>query len=338
MLRLVSAVPLPARILPGAALALACAGPIEDPSDLATGHRQESAATLSQVTSVLPCADRPMPALDLADTAPQRALWLLWLGAASNEPAALDPLLGSLGFTRVQRFGRPETASGLVLDHPTCRVVAFSGSDSASDWATNVRGNLRSAQPLAGRVHAGFAGALDELMPELTPLLEGEQRLCLTGFSQGGALAELLAARLAGTRALAPLAVFAAPRPGNGEFAEALRAALGSDVRIYASSSDPVPRLPPLAASAGAALAFWEPDSGAGALAKRAAVLALQVADYRHPGALLVMRDGALHDAGAGDDPAFYEQLATTTLEQARIALDDAHRAGTYLCQLAALP
>lgn len=130
-------------------------------------------------------------------------------------------------------------------DHPPAEVVL--------DWLNNV--DLLSARNTAwpGRVHAGFAGSVDRLWPQIRAAIgqlirPGEpNRLFITGHSKGGALANLAAWRALGIEGLdGPVRVLtvAAARAGNGDFRAAYEAHGGIECTRYESAFDVVPLLP----------------------------------------------------------------------------------------------
>ena len=107
----------------------------------------------------------------------------------------------------------------------THAVLGFRGSDPVTlpNWITDSIAPLTVVKPYDGRVHLGFATALEQSWDEICERLVGlgERPLFVTGHSLGGALAKLAAHRL--TRlGKAPRATytFGAPRVGNRRFCE----------------------------------------------------------------------------------------------------------------------
>jgi triacylglycerol lipase len=125
-------------------------------------------------------------------------------------------------------------AEGFAARAPRFLVLAFRGSESAADWRVNLDARMIRVPWAPGRVHRGFAGALDDVWPRVARRLRAlrdppdedspPRPLWLTGHSLGGALASLAAARLEheGTPA-AGLATFGQPRVGDWDFVQGLR-------------------------------------------------------------------------------------------------------------------
>ena len=138
---------------------------------------------------------------------------------------------------REQRFfDRGSTQAALVVGNDAAFLV-FRGTSDLLDWLTNLR-VAPTAWPEGGRVHEGFARALQKVVDEVDSEL---QRLSLptfvTGHSLGGALATLASSRHPFVAAY----TFGAPRVGDAEFWTTLRCPLHRVV----NGRDLVPRLPP---------------------------------------------------------------------------------------------
>jgi hypothetical protein len=139
-------------------------------------------------------------------------------------------------------------------------VVAFRGSlpldspdweQTIRDWINDLDAELVRGTALPGLVHAGFWGSLDGLWAKLLPEVQRRltqsgptSQLYVTGHSKGGAVANLAAMRLLIERGLGAQAfTYAAPHPGNEDFAAAYDGHIAS-VR-YEYADDVVPLLPP---------------------------------------------------------------------------------------------
>ena len=117
-------------------------------------------------------------------------------------------------------------------------ALVFRGTTGPVDWRRNSN-TLPTDWPRGGRVHAGFASALDAVWAELETALEAVPApLLYTGHSLGGALAVLAAGRRP------PLAVytFGAPRIGDARFSESLA---GIAAYRVVNRRDVVARTPP---------------------------------------------------------------------------------------------
>lgn len=143
-------------------------------------------------------------------------------------------------------------------------VLAFRGTEvDTGDWATDLRAWM-TAWPNGGRVHQGFASALDLVWRDLAPRLETMAgRRLYTGHSLGAALAVLAASR----HPPDALYVYGCPRVGDEEF---VRSLAGVESHRYTNCCDAVCGLPP------------------------------EALGYRHLGPPLYLdRDGALHPSPA---------------------------------------
>jgi hypothetical protein len=135
-------------------------------------------------------------------------------------------------------------------------VIAFRGTlaiDDESkpfaerllDWITDLHALLVDWRGVAGKVHAGFAGAFMTLQAQIDPLITaGIENLFFVGHSKGGALARLAA--IDDFKLLSrpgTVVTFGAPRVGNVEFAKGYAATPIRDFRFEAAG-DIVPHVP----------------------------------------------------------------------------------------------
>jgi hypothetical protein len=119
-------------------------------------------------------------------------------------------------------------------------VVAFRGTDATdpTDIATDAEFLQTKWQP-GGRVHKGFAKALEDIFSALsTALAEFSTRILYTGHSLGAALATLLSS----IKRPDFLYTFGSPRSGDEEFVASLD---GLSNRRFINCCDIVPRIPP---------------------------------------------------------------------------------------------
>lgn len=118
-------------------------------------------------------------------------------------------------------------------------VLALRGSQTRSDWTSNLRFDLTDHLVL-GPTHTGFLASAQEIVG--TALLVATERpLVVVGYSRGGAVGIVLAALLkAAGRPPVEVVTFGAPKAGVR-----LGEALGDiPVRQYALAGDPVPEWP----------------------------------------------------------------------------------------------
>jgi Lipase (class 3) len=162
----------------------------------------------------------------------------------------ISQVLGRLGFG-CRFFEKPGTPQGMGTHcilafhddpEPTRNlcIVAFRGTDAndPSDIATDAEFLQTESQP-GGRVHKGFAEALEDVLSALsTALAEFSIRILYTGHSLGAALATLLSS----IRRPDFLYAFGSPRVGNGDFVATLN---GLSIRRFVNCCDIVPRMPP---------------------------------------------------------------------------------------------
>jgi hypothetical protein len=141
-------------------------------------------------------------------------------------------------------------------------VVAFRGTlpldgpftiPKLLDWVNDLNARPIPGDGLPGGVHEGFLGSLDSLWDAVRDeakrhmLQAGTAApLLVTGHSKGGAVAALAAMRFREQEGVEPTVVtFAAPKPGNTEFADEYNAVM--DHTRYEFAEDVVPHLPPSA-------------------------------------------------------------------------------------------
>jgi hypothetical protein len=163
----------------------------------------------------------------------------------------IQEVLGRLNFTDFQFFESRQDLEGrgthcflvlrnLVDKDKKLAVVAFRGTDADDpfDLADDADIVLTSWQK-GGRVHRGFANALEEIWPDLDRALQPiDCRILFTGHSLGAAMATLLAS----ARKPDFLYTFGSPRVGDAEFVSRL-----DDIPYvrYVDCCDLVARLPP---------------------------------------------------------------------------------------------
>lgn len=124
-------------------------------------------------------------------------------------------------------------------------AVVTRGTATTYDWLSNL--NVAIARGPGGyMVHAGFQRVYESIADSIVESLRGRNPSTIhcVGHSLGGAVANLVAARLAGVAEI-ELYTFGAPRAGHGSFAGNLteRLQAGNIHRAY-NPSDPVPMVP----------------------------------------------------------------------------------------------
>ncbi len=186
-----------------------------------------------------------MPALNLetGGDAVANAYTLAHLAEAAYADApADDSSFQKTVFSTAVTFADVDTETqGFVTANADHLVVAFRGTDQVRDWLTNITARMEAG--FGGKVHAGFAAALDSVWADveehLSSLRDNGQTVWVTGHSLGGALATLAAKRLA-VRPHATM-TFGQPRVGDRAFASAFKPV---HVR-FVNNKDIVPTVPP---------------------------------------------------------------------------------------------
>lgn len=147
--------------------------------------------------------------------------------------------LAAVGFRLVVSPFDHAGTQAFLAEGPDFAVLTFRGSDDLDAWTTNL-----DAMPAPwqgpGKVHRGFAKALEAVWQEITQALPDRQRrLLVTGHSLGAALATLAAAILPQVH----LYTFGSPRVGDNAFRDAVVAIVVRAER-YIDNRDLVCRLP----------------------------------------------------------------------------------------------
>lgn len=128
-------------------------------------------------------------------------------------------------------------------------VLSFRGTSSLKDFKTDARILKTSTDWADGKVHRGFAGALDSVWPDITDLLgepgQQQKELWVTGHSLGAALAQLAALRLKklGYEVRA-VYTYGTPRIGNKAFVADYDRVVGDRTFPHINRNDLVTRVP----------------------------------------------------------------------------------------------
>jgi hypothetical protein len=161
--------------------------------------------------------------------------------------ARIQTVLDRVGFEQCEFFESQGTQQGegvhcflALRQDDKLAVVAFRGTDAKdiSNVAYDVNFRLEAWRK-GGAVHAGFAHALDKLLPELSPALKdaGARRVLFTGHSLGAAMATLLAS----LEESDALYTFGSPMVGDAAFVNTLK---GVKNYRYVDCCDLVARIP----------------------------------------------------------------------------------------------
>jgi hypothetical protein len=133
---------------------------------------------------------------------------------------------------------------GFVAAERNMAIVAFRGTESIGNALTDVETALIRHDIFPGLVHLGFAHAVDAVYPTVRVLLTTFDRdlpIWVTGHSLGGAMASLVAHRLAHEGfPVRAVYTYGSPRPGDRNFRDAYRL---PNYR-FVNDNDLVPHLP----------------------------------------------------------------------------------------------
>ena len=214
-------------------------------------------------SATAPAAPRPLPsffdALSSASTdfTAGRAYWLAQAAnhAYETNRDTARTWLSQQGQTNVQFFDQAGTNTQAFLSWGDgVALLAFRGTEqNLTDWTTDAEFELVDAgtHGLPGKIHHGFAAALESIWPDLLAALDQlkGQRVLLhvTGHSLGGALATLAALRLAKLRTFPIQSVhtYGSPRVGDEAFAREFEASFTGRAFRVVNNEDLVTRIPP---------------------------------------------------------------------------------------------
>lgn len=150
-------------------------------------------------------------------------------------------ILSNIGFGPPQIYKEKGTHA-LLTKGGNVTVLAFRGteSDDPYDISDDLNIELKKWRTVAGRVHAGFATALDNVWKKIEHDLDDlrDEEVLFTGHSLGAAIASLAA----GLHPPAGLYTFGSPRVGDQAFCDAMA---GKPFHRYVNCCDFVTRVPP---------------------------------------------------------------------------------------------
>lgn len=159
-------------------------------------------------------------------------------GADVAHGTAGNVITARTGFGLVMRGHGGSAANSTVV---VARGTHFS---SMTDWLTNATTGY-AVGPTGLGVHAGFNRTFKSMSKDIFPKLPDTGTVHVVGHSLGGALANLIAAKLSGGAHNVKLYTFGSPRVGLAPFSAQLQSRLKPENihRVYAVA-DPVPMVP----------------------------------------------------------------------------------------------
>lgn len=170
-------------------------------------------------------------------------------GAAYLDLAAFVSFADAEGLSRVRFFAARPDSEAYITETPTEIFCVFRGTESKADWKTDLDIDLR--QSIVGKVHSGFARALENIWYRIEPkILESirfsQRPVTFTGHSLGGALASIASARFAFHRpGKINLYTFGSPRVGDESFVATFERVVNGESFRFSNNNDAVTTLPP---------------------------------------------------------------------------------------------
>jgi len=170
---------------------------------------------------------------------------------AYKDPKTIEDTLLGWNMKLVQFFDWQGTQAYLAANDQTC-LLAFRGTqpNMLRDWLYDLDCRFVPAPGgMTGNVHVGFLNALNVIWPVVSEALQkerGRRSLWITGYSLGGALAVLAAARLHFTQSqpVNGLYTYGQPRVGDPEFCTCFDQGFGDSTFRFVNFHDIVPRVP----------------------------------------------------------------------------------------------
>jgi predicted lipase len=140
----------------------------------------------------------------------------------------------------ISQFGMGAAVGYIAVEGPLATIV-FQGTRDVTDILADVDATLTTDPNYPGMVHAGFAGALDTVYPQIKSQIPSTvNRICCAGHSLGGALAILAQSRLTRDGFDVLGYSFGSPRVGNPDWSAAWKP---EHYRVV-NGVDPIPHVP----------------------------------------------------------------------------------------------
>lgn len=161
-------------------------------------------------------------------------------------PTFVKKQLTLQGFTSFQWIeGDATDTQVFIVRKGGYQIICFRGTESVEDVLVDLWFKKKQATGGKGAVHAGFQAALYEVWPQLERSLDKNSKIIVTGHSLGGAVAQLMANRLALTNYhVSGVYTFGSPRVGNSKFKTAYNSRLADKTFLHINNKDAVTAVP----------------------------------------------------------------------------------------------
>ena len=163
------------------------------------------------------------------------------------KPAFVENQLKQWGYTSFQWIeGKKTDTQGFLAEKGNYQMISFRGTESIKDIITDVWFRKTNAYGGKGKVHSGFEDAVNEIWESLVKALDKRKNIYISGHSLGGALAQLMAHRLAiNNYKVLGVYTFGSPRVGNLKFKNEYDAFLAGKTFLHINNRDIVATVPP---------------------------------------------------------------------------------------------
>ncbi len=182
------------------------------------------------------------------------AVHAAWLTYNKNREFKVSQLK-SWGFERMQDLPADDSgARGYIADHGDYILVAFRGTESKKDFASNALFYQEEAPSYLGAkgawMHSGMKGIYNHMRPTIRKILadfDGMHKpIYLTGHSLGGALSLIAALDLVNSAAqVNSVYTFGQPKIGNRALVRKVKDVIGERFFRISTESDITSRVPP---------------------------------------------------------------------------------------------
>ena len=162
------------------------------------------------------------------------------------EPIFIQRQLAERGYSSFKWIGSQNSDTQVFLTQKEgYQIICFRGTESLKDIITDLRVNKTDAFDGKGKVHSGFHNAVDDVYKKIEQAININRKIIVTGHSLGGALAQLMAYRLAVNKyQVSGIYTYGSPRVGNSEFKTEYDARLAKKTYLHINNKDLVTSIP----------------------------------------------------------------------------------------------